>query len=56
MSVPFRTIKASGKTYVEHAEVLRPDGLSDTFVFSGHSFTSAPLTNSETKALSLLPM
>jgi hypothetical protein len=56
MALPFRAINASGKTFVEHADVLRPDGLSDTFVFTEHNITSAPLTNTESKALSLLPM
>ncbi|MDD5586110.1 MAG: hypothetical protein PHY92_04020 [Alphaproteobacteria bacterium] len=56
ISMPFRALSATGNSYVEQAEVLRPDGLSDTFVFRDHSITPAPLTNTEAKALALRPM
>jgi len=53
--MPFRAITASGKTYVERAEVLRNDGLSDTYVFAAHSITPGPPAGAEAALLSLSP-
>jgi hypothetical protein len=52
--VPFTTLTASGGTLVERADVLRPDGLSDTFLFQNQSLTPAPPSAAETRAFSIL--
>ena len=56
LTMPFRAITATGGSNVDNAEVLRPDGLSETFTFSNHSVTPGPLTNAETAAFSRGPL
>jgi len=50
---PFKSVTASGTSFVERAEVLRHDGLSDSFAFSQQQLDGGGLTASEANAFSI---
>lgn len=55
LKAPFSSITATGKSYVERAEVLRLDGLTDSYIFKDQSITLGPPAGAEAAMLSLTP-
>lgn len=49
--MPFRTIVVRGRTLVEHVEMLKPGGDSDTLHFLDQTVSTGPLTGDEAAAL-----